>query len=48
MEYSSAIKKEQDNAICSNMFGNRESEVISRKTDIIWYYLYVESKIWHK
>ena len=44
-------KKEWNNAICSNMDGPRImilSEVRKRKTNTIWYHLYVESKIWHK
>ena len=39
-------KKEQKNAICSNMDGSRDiilSEVSQRKTNIIWYHSYVES-----
>ena len=43
-------KKEQNNAICSNMDGPRDShiEFSQRKTNIVWYHLYVESKVWHK
>ena len=40
-------QKGQNNAICSNMEGPRSPymrEVRQRKTDIIWYRLYVESK----
>ena len=42
-------KKEQNNAICSNMDGPRDShiEFSQRKTNIVWYHLYVESKIWY-
>ena len=39
-------KKEWNNAICSNM--DWPSYVTQRKTNTIWYHLYVESKIWHK
>ena len=42
-------KNEQSNAICSNIDATRNyhtSEV--RKTNTIWYHLYVKSKIWHK
>ena len=42
-------KIEGSNAICSNMDGPRDyyilSEVNQKKTNIIWYYLYVESKL---
>ena len=47
-------KKEQNNNISSNMDAwmglkiimlNEESQ---RNTNIIWYYLYVETKIWYK
>ena len=40
-------KKEQNNALCSNMDGPRDchtSEVTQTKTNIIWYHLYVESE----
>ena len=39
-------KKEWHNAICSNMDGPRDchTEWSQRKTKIIWYHLYVESK----
>ena len=33
MEYSSAIKKEQNNAICSNMDGARDSHTKCSKSD---------------
>ena len=45
MEYYSAIKKEWNNAICSNMDETRDYHLVSqRKINIIWYHLYVESK----
>ena len=46
MEYYSAIKKEQNNAICSNMDGPRDchTEWSKSETNIIWCPLYVESK----
>ena len=45
MEYYSAIKKELNNTICSNMDGPIIlSEVSQRKTNIIWHHLYVKSK----
>ena len=50
-QYYSAIKKNEINAICSNMDGPRDfilSEVRKRKANTILYHLYVESKIWHK
>ena len=50
MEYYSAIRK-WNNAICSNMDGPRDYHskwLCKRKTNTIWYHLYVESKIWHK
>ena len=39
-------KKEWNNAICSNMDGPRDyhAKWIQRKTNIIWYQLYVKSK----
>ena len=39
-------KKEWNNAICSNMDGPRDdhAEVSQRKTNIIWYHLFMESK----
>ena len=52
MEYYSAIKKNEENAICSNTDGPRwtycTKQVRKRKINIIWYCLYVESKIWYK
>ena len=52
MEYYSGIKKEWNNAICSNMdaTGDYHTKWSSQKekTSTIWYHLYVESKIWHK
>ena len=44
-EYYSAIKKEQNNAICSNIDGPRDchTQWSQRKTNI-WYCLHVESK----
>ena len=46
MEYSSAIKKEWNNAIYSNMDGPRDyhTKWSQRKTNIIWHHLYVEFK----
>ena len=47
-------KKEWNNALCSYMDGPRDYHTKwskserERKTNTIWYYLYVESKIWHK
>ena len=46
-------KKEWNNAICSSMDGLRDdhtkwSKLDREKTNIIWYHLYVESKIWHR
>ena len=42
--------KGQNDAICSNMDGTRDAHTEWNKLekDIIWYHLYVESKIWHK
>ena len=39
-------KKEWNNAICSNMAGPRDCHIewSQRKTNIIWHFLYVESK----
>ena len=52
MEYYSAMKKEWNNAICNNVDGpgdNQLSEVSQRKTDIIWYCLYMEyKKKWYR
>ena len=52
MEYYLAIKKEQNNAICSNMHATRDSHSkwhkSGRERHTIWYHLYVESKIWHR
>ena len=50
MEYYSAIKKEQNNAIYSNMDGTRDShtkwiQVRKRKSNTSWYHLYMESNI---
>ena len=52
MEYYSAIKKEQNNIICSNM---DELEILTlselsqkEKGKNHMIYLHVESKIWHK
>ena len=47
MEYYSAIKKEWNNAIYSNMDGPRDYHtkwVRQRKTNTIWYHVHVESK----
>ena len=46
--YYSAIKKEWNNAIYSNMDGprNYHSKWSKRKTGIIWYHLYMESKLY--
>ena len=47
MDYCSAIKKEWNNAICSNIDGPRDYHtkwnVRKRKTNTIWYHVYVES-----
>ena len=50
MEYYSAIKKEWNNAIYSNIDGPRDYHIkwSKPKTNIIWYHLYLESTIWHK
>ena len=49
-EHYSTIRKEWNNAIWSNMdvtrdYHNKWSKS-ERKTNIIWYHLYVEPKIW--
>ena len=48
MEYYSAIKKEWNNAICSNTNGPKNYHTkwskSDRKTNIIWYHLRVKSK----
>ena len=42
-------KKEWSDAICSNMDGPRDYHTKwKRKTNIMWYHLYMELKIWHK
>ena len=48
MEYY--FKKEWNNTICSYMDLEIiiQSKVSQRKTNTIWYHLYLESKIWHK
>ena len=38
------LRKRKTNEVKSD----RESEVRKRKTNTIWYHIYVESKIWHK
>ena len=46
-KYYSAIKKEQNNAICSNTDGPRDGHIErnqTQKENIIRYHLYVESK----
>ena len=51
LEYYSAIKKEWDISICSNMDTTRDtvlSEVKSEGESTMWYHLYVESKVWHE
>ena len=52
VEYYSAVKKEQSNAICSNMDGTRDSHPewnkSERKANTIWYHLYLESNTQHK
>ena len=50
MEYYSVIKKQWNNTICSNMDGPRDNHTkwSQRKTNIIWYHVYVETKIWQK
>ena len=49
IEYYSAIKKEWNNAICSNMDGPRDDHTKWSKSDkdkyIIWYHLYVKTKM---
>ena len=49
MEYYSAIKKEWNNVICSNMDETRDSHTkwskSERETNIIWYHLCVEPKM---
>ena len=42
--------KKWNNAICSNMDRPRHylSEKSQRKTNAIWYHIYVESEIWYK
>ena len=47
MEYYSAIKKEWNNAICTNMDGLRDYHTKWSQSNTI-YHFYVESKIWHK
>ena len=44
MEYYSAVKKEWDNAICSNMDGPRDYHTNWSQTEKQIYHLYVESK----
>ena len=49
MDYYSAIKKEWNNAICSNVDGPRDDHTKSKlirqwRTNIIWYHLHTESK----
>ena len=52
--YSAKKKKNKwNNAFSSNMDGTRGYQTKSknkreRKTNILWYHLYMESKIWHK
>ena len=51
MEYYSAIRKNEIMsfaATCLDLELIILSEVRKRKTNTIWYHLYVESKIWHK
>ena len=52
MEYYSVIKREQSNAILSNMNGPRDYHTrwskSDRESNTIWYHLYVKSKMWHK
>ena len=52
IEYYSAIKKQQNNAICSNMDGTRDSHnklnKSQRERQIPYYITYLESKIRHK
>ena len=50
-EYSSAIKKEWNDAICSNMDGLKDYYTKWSKSGIerqIWVHLYMKSKTWHK
>ena len=42
MEYKSAIKKEQNNTICSNMDGLRVYHAKWSQRKVSWYRLYVE------
>ena len=48
MEYHSAIKKEWNNVICSNMYGPRDCHTewskSEREGELSWHHLYVESK----
>jgi len=52
MEYYSAIKKEWNDVIFSNMNATRDYynkwSKSERERNTVWYHLYVESKIWHK
>ena len=51
MEYYSAIKKNEIIPFAATWMDLemiKLSEVSQRKTNIIWYHLYMESKIWHK
>ena len=52
IEYYSAIKKNEKNTICSNKEGPRgyytKWNKRKRKTNTVWYQLYVKSKIQHK
>ena len=46
IEYYSAIIKEQNNAICSNMDATRNSFTKWGKSERERYHLYLESNIW--
>ena len=49
MEYYSAIKKEWNNAICSNMDGPRDYHIKQSKADKYpMIHLNVEAKTWYK
>ena len=50
MGYHSAIKKEWNDAICSNMDGPRDYHTTwsKKETNTTCCHLYVESKTWHK
>ena len=46
MGYYLAVKKEENFTLCDSMNGPREimlSEIRQKKTNIMWFYIYVES-----